>query len=314
MQTDEAYFHEERLNEKERYLSHHSKEMVAGVVGAVAQVFTGQPFDIIKVRMQTATSSTPSVGMIMKDIVKYEGVKGFYKGTTSPLVGSSAIVPAGFVTNGLMKRFFTEQNKKDSSITNPYDLHFGQFLLSGAAAGVSLAIISTPVEHMRIRCQIQSSHKAKAFTSPKDALFKIYNRFGIKGVYHGFGATLARESLGGAFYFGVYESLKSYYYPVRSDGTRDHASVAFVMASGGMAGATYWTLAYPIDLVKSQIQADSLAHRKIRSLWHSLRLVVKSQGVKALYRGYSPALMRCLPANGALFVGYELAMKLMHDI
>jgi len=151
MQTDEAYFHEERPQEKERFLSHHSKEMVAGVMGAVAQTFTGQPFDIIKVRMQTS-SQTPSVSMIMKDIIRYEGFRGFYKGTSSPLVGSSAIVPAGFVTNGFVKRVMTAQNKKDPAMANPYDLHFTQFLLSGAAAGVSLAIISTPVEHMRIRC------------------------------------------------------------------------------------------------------------------------------------------------------------------
>ena len=64
---------------------------------------------------------------------------------------------------------------------------------------------------------------------------------------------MARECFGGAFYFGVYESMKSHYYPIRADGTREHSSIPFVMATGGLSGAVYWTLTYPIDLVKSKI-------------------------------------------------------------
>jgi len=34
-------------------------------------------------------------------------------------------------------------------------------------------------------------------------------------------------------------------------------------------------------------------------------------GVRALYSGLTPTMIRTFPANGALFLGYELSRKLM---
>ena len=55
------------------------KDVFSGTVGGVAQVLVGQPFDIIKVRLQTMPGHSTAWEAI-KDLVKYEGVFGFYKG------------------------------------------------------------------------------------------------------------------------------------------------------------------------------------------------------------------------------------------
>jgi len=71
----------------------------------------GQPFDIVKVRMQSATKKVGTLE-IVNEIWKNEGPAAFYKGTMSPLAGVSAIVSMQFAVNEIMKRFCISINTK----------------------------------------------------------------------------------------------------------------------------------------------------------------------------------------------------------
>ena len=66
--------------------------MAAGSFAGIFKVFTGQPFDITKVRMQSMSGTGHSTAEVVKGIWKNEGPLAFYKGTTSPLMGISAFV------------------------------------------------------------------------------------------------------------------------------------------------------------------------------------------------------------------------------
>lgn len=68
-------------------------------------------------------------------------------------------------------------------------LSLGQYYLAGAGAGIGNSFVSGPVEHVRIRLQTQTSN---IYSGPVDAVKKIYRADGLRGVYHGQGATLAR--------------------------------------------------------------------------------------------------------------------------
>ncbi len=68
-------------------------------------------------------------------------------------------------------------------------LSLGQYYLAGSFAGVGNSFVSGPVEHVRIRLQTQTSN---IYSGPLDAVKKIYRADGLRGVYHGQGATLAR--------------------------------------------------------------------------------------------------------------------------
>ena len=69
-------------------------EFIAGWVGGVGQVLSGQPFDIVKIRLQTQDTSNPRYANLVdcfKKITKEEGALTFYKGTAAPLVGVGSI-------------------------------------------------------------------------------------------------------------------------------------------------------------------------------------------------------------------------------
>ena len=72
-------------------------ELFAGSVGGITQVLTGQPFDTVKVRLQTQTGIYSSVGDAVSKIWGKEGLYGFYKGSLVPLVGIGACVSMYFV-------------------------------------------------------------------------------------------------------------------------------------------------------------------------------------------------------------------------
>ena len=65
-------------------------DFIAGSLAGVMQVLSGQPFDLIKVKMQTQVSNTTIASSVSK-IYLNDGILGFYKGTLSPLAGISLL-------------------------------------------------------------------------------------------------------------------------------------------------------------------------------------------------------------------------------
>lgn len=66
------------------------KGFFCGAVAGCSQVFVMQPFEIIKVRLVNQCIFNPEYKGIthcFQRILKEEGVKSFYRGTLSPLVG-----------------------------------------------------------------------------------------------------------------------------------------------------------------------------------------------------------------------------------
>jgi solute carrier family 25 carnitine/acylcarnitine transporter 20/29 len=57
--------------------------------------------------------------------------------------------------------------------------------------------------------------------------------------------------VGSAFYFGTYEFVVRHLSPDRNKAT----FIDFILA-GGIAGLSYWVTAYPMDTIKTNIQAN----------------------------------------------------------
>ena len=79
----------------------------------------------------------------------------------------------------------------------------------------------------------------------------IYRQYGIRKLYLGLNSTILRESFLGV-YFGTYDFCTSFF---RTDGK---VSKIGSFLSGGLAGMATWASLFPVDLVKTKVQADSL--------------------------------------------------------
>ncbi len=157
----------------------------------------------------------------------------------------------------------------------------------GSVAGVASALVSGPVEHVRIRLQLQgprapptiatvavdaplagtASTGARAFSTAAaaapveyggsvDAFKSIYKQHGLRGIFRGLPATGVREAVGCGMYFGVYEVAKRQF--AESVGGVENLGIHHFLMAGGLSGVLAWIPSYPIDIIKSKIQADVL--------------------------------------------------------
>mmetsp|Transcript_167377 Transcript_167377/g.406843 ORF Transcript_167377/g.406843 Transcript_167377/m.406843 type:complete len:309 (-) Transcript_167377:19-945(-) len=299
-----------------------AKDVVAGTVGGIFQVLSAMPFDTVKVRMQVDTVGRYKGTLdCVRQTAAQEGFSAFYKGTLSPLVGVGACVAIQFGVLESAKRAMVARRQAAGRSTQ---LSPAEFALAGALAGAGNALVSTPVEHVRIRMQLQTTSApataAKTagavpgastpfYNSTVDCFRQIRARHGWPGVYKGFGATLARESLGYAGYFLVYEMAMRAMTGDRADG--EPLPVGKILLAGGLAGFGMWVPAFPLDVIKSKLQGESLENPTFRTLANTARRIAAEEGTRGFFKGFTPCMLRAMPVNAVTFLGFELAMKMM---
>jgi len=81
------------------------------------------------------------------------------------------------------------------------------------------------------------------------------------------------------------------------------------VVAGGIGGLILWTVIFPTDVVKSRIQVNRLNVTMIACMQD----IAKREGIRALYNGLGPTVVRTFPATGALFLAYEYTKKALHN-
>jgi len=288
------------------------KDFTAGWIGGIAQVLSGQPFDTIKVRLQTQSHLYSSPLECLSTTVRNEGPLALYKGTLTPLLGIGVCVSIQFGVLEQMKRFFKDMNERkhttDSVVSG--SLSKTQFFASGATAMWVNSFVLGPIEHIRIRMQIQNSQTSSVkFNGPFDCIRKIYQQHGIRGLYIGQPVTMLRETIGGGFYFLTYEYLCQ-----QAVKRTNHENVRelpkwMVLLFGAAAGVMFWVPVFPADVIKSKLQSDDFDNRKYKGGIDAVIKTYQSEGIRGFYRGFSPCLLRSAPVNACTFFAFELAMR-----
>ncbi|CCX16538.1 mitochondrial carrier domain-containing protein [Pyronema domesticum] len=276
------------------------KDLFAGAVGGVAQVLIGQPFDIIKVRLQT-TSNYSNALDAAKSIYKHEGPLAFYKGTLTPLLGIGACVSVQFGAFNYARR---QLEKRNVSTGHSPTLSYSQYYLAGATAGIANTVLSAPIEHVRIRLQTQPHGAARLYNGPLDCIKKLVS---AGALYRATNVTLLREAQAYGLWFTTFEFL------MNQEKKREEVPSWKIALYGGLAGEALWLGSYPMDVVKSKMQTDGLKgeERKYKNAVDCARQVLKAEGVMGFWRGLAPTLMRAMPVSAGTFFVVETTMRLI---
>lgn len=145
---------------------------------------------------------------------------------------------------------------------------------------------------------------AMKYGGPMDvARHVLRSEGGARGLFKGLFPTFAREVPGNATMFAAYEAFKRFL--AGGSDTSSLGQGSLIMA-GGVAGASFWGIVYPTDVVKSVLQVDDYKNPKYTGSMDAFRKILKSEGVKGLYKGFGPAMARSVPANAACFLAYEM--------
>jgi len=76
---------------------------------------------------------------------------------------------------------------------------------------------------------------------------------------------------------------------------------------GGLTGAICWTVAFPVDVVKSLCQADMSPTRV--NWWTVAMNHWKKEGMKGYWKGWRAAVIRSFPTHGTTLATYTILMK-----
>jgi len=121
---------------------------------------------------------------------------------------------------------------------------------------------------------------------------------GARGLFKGTLITYARDVPSFATYFLVYDFFRQKLKAWGLFGT---------VMSGSLAGIAGWTIAIPLDVIKTRHQSDPVSKSAITNALQLYKLV----GFRGFFLGSGPILLRAGPANAAAFLGYEVAIKVI---
>lgn len=183
--------------------------------------------------------------------------------------------------------------------------------LAGILAGATVSLAAAPVEHIKARLQTQyGARKAdRRYAGPVDCATRIWRAHGLRGVYHGLGATLVFRS-----FFFVWWATYDVLSRALSERERWSAPVVNFWA-GGLSAQVFWLVAYPSDVVKQRIMTDPLGGRlgdgtrRFANWKEAAAAVYREKGIRGYWRGFLPCFLRAFPANAMALVAFEGVMR-----
>ncbi|NP_001088738.1 mitochondrial coenzyme A transporter SLC25A42 [Xenopus laevis] len=202
--------------------------------------------------------------------------------------GALAILPTPLVSEG---------HKNHKSVLNS--------LTSGALAGAVAKTAVAPLDRTKIIFQVSSNR-----FSAKEAyrlIYRTYMNDGFLSLWRGNSATMVRVIPYAAIQFCAHEQYKkllgSYY------GFQGSALTPIPrLLAGALAGTTATLLTYPLDLVRARMAVTQ--KEMYSNIIHVFMRMSREEGLKSLYRGFTPTVLGVIPYAGISFFTYETLKKL----
>ncbi|XP_039908805.1 mitochondrial coenzyme A transporter SLC25A42-like [Simochromis diagramma] len=178
-------------------------------------------------------------------------------------------------------------------------------LLCGAFAGAVAKTVIAPLDRTKIIFQVSS----KRF-SAKEAFRVIYSTYiegGLFSLWRGNSATMVRVMPYAAIQFCSHEQYKRLL--GSSYGFQGKALPPFPrFLAGSLAGTTAAMLTYPLDMVRARMAVT--AREMYSNIMHVFVRISQEEGVRTLYRGFTPTILGVIPYAGITFFTYETLKKL----
>lgn len=191
--------------------------------------------------MQTRPGEYGDILSSVRNILKQEGLRAFWKGAIPTAMGMAAENAMAFGVNAALKRAFPEEKSKSHDPTSPPSL--GRPFVMGALTGCcsAMAVISSEIVKAKLQVVVGKNVTAS------EIMKKMIQKQGYTSFFTGLDAQLARDVSFYAVFFGGYE-LFCYLFRTNIPSMPDELNY---FMSGGFAGMLGWACAMPFDVPKT---------------------------------------------------------------
>jgi solute carrier family 25 carnitine/acylcarnitine transporter 20/29 len=185
--------------------------------------------------------------------------------------------------------------------------------------GFVAAFAEGPIDFYKSQIQVQAVRSradptyVPPYTTVGGCVRATLAASGLRGPFQGLGVTLARNTPANAIYLGSFEALKDRA-AARSGVAKADLPALTVVGAAGRGGLLYWLVIFPVDVIKSAVQSDSItpSQRRFAGPLHAARTLWAEGGVARFYRGFSPCLLRAVPANGVMLLTVDKVTTMLN--
>ena len=248
-------------------------ELLCGGLGGQLAAACVHPLDVLKTRAQAGMAWN------VRSIVKSEGLRGFYRGVTVPLVSQPLYIGTAFAGYELGNQLWDAHARphlRSGSLNDVLRLFF-----AGALGGAVCATCVTPFERLKVRMQSQTGVPLGPLRTARD----LCARGGLPALFAGLGATIAREVPGTIIWFAAYD--------IAMRRLREwHTPRPLAVVGGGLtAGLAFTMSTLPLERIKTIQQASAGGAGSALAI---ATRVLRHEGVAGFYLGLLPVLTRNL--------------------
>lgn len=304
-----------------------AKKFVAGAMaGAVAKTAVA-PLDRTKILMQVSrmygwTRYRGGVGSSMSQIWHSEGVRGFFRGNSATV---ARIMPYAAIQ---YSAFETYNRLLAMHVFSPDSKHPLKRFTAGAVAGCTSVLMTYPIDVARTVLAVQVS--VGASTQRSGLLGTLAHVVRTRGIVHGLYRGAYPTLVGVVPYAGIsfltFGILKRH-----ADEVGASARWPFLtsLLCGGTAGLTAQCFTYPLDMVRRRLQAlqspehmteqeraflraSRTKNRLLQfSITRAVSHIVRTEGLRGLYRGVSINFMKTAPSMAISFTTYDFVRRML---
>ncbi|PCH00021.1 Mitochondrial carrier protein [Penicillium occitanis (nom. inval.)] len=293
--------------------------VIAGGIAGLVSRFCVAPLDVVKIRLQLQIHSlsdpTSHYGIkgpvykgtlrTMQAIVRKEGIAGLWKGNISAELLYVCYGGLQFATYRTTTQLLQELPTRLPPTAESF--------VSGAVAGGIATATTYPLDLLRTRFAAQGNEKI--YASIIDSIRDINRTEGPRGFFRGCSAAVAQIVPYMGLFFATYETLRLPLGEMSSllpFGSSD-------AAAGVLASVIAKTGVFPLDLVRKRLQVQGphrarYVHTNIpeyHGVVRTILVILRTQGVRGLYRGLTVSLIKAAPASAVTMWTYERALNVM---
>ncbi|XP_009596520.1 uncharacterized protein [Nicotiana tomentosiformis] len=282
------------------------------------------PVVVLKTRQQVAQAHL-SCFKTAFSVVKYEGIRGLYRGFGTSLMGT---IPARALYMAALE--VTKSNVGAATVRLGVPEPTATALASAAAglsAAVAAQLVWTPVDVVSQRLMVQGG--SCKYLNGVDAFRRILKTDGPKGLYRGFGFSILTYAPSNALWWASYSITQRlvwsgygcYFCKSGEAKTEDEIKILkpdskTVMAvqgvSAAMAGGISALITTPLDTIKTRLQVldGDENGRRGPTVAQTVRNLVREGGWMACYRGLGPRWASMSMSATTMITTYEFLKRL----
>ena len=311
------------------------QQMASSCTGALVVSLFMTPLDVVKIRLQAQdrilskkcflysngimdhlclrTNGDPPVALHTSEEIcncKWYNRPKYFNGTFDALLKISKVEGLGSLWSGLSPTlvlavpttviYFTAYEylklKLVQTITQRQAENYmtAISLASGGLARTLACVIVNPLELIRTKMQSQKM----AFGEVRKALEITVKSEGKVGLWKGVSASLMRDVPFSAIYWPCYEYLRPSEY-----------NFSQICVAGAVAGSVASAATNPMDVIKTRIQIQLGENGVKMSNSQVVQEIIQSHGIKGLWAGLTPRLLKVAPACAIMISSYEYCKR-----